>query len=495
MEEIGGAGMVKAAAKSAQHKEHLGSRSIGVRLSEVVGAGLRLEASAYALEARRAVAELHACPHQMKPLLGSLGFCQRAHNGTRFPRIYVGEAKGVPFLSSSDIIGLRPERGNFISRKHTPKLELLVIEPWMVLVSRSGTIGNVALAGPRMAGWALSEDAIRIIAPDAETAGYITAFLRSHWGRDQLRGLTYGSVIQHIEAHHLTSVEVPDLPALRRTEIGRAFVGAVLKRDEANDKLDEAGVRFCQALGLPPLPVQQGGPIVSAVRASEWSGRLEASYHNPNARWLERHLRAIGLPVLPLHSERLTTAVRAVTKFRKRVYVPHGGIPLLSSKQLFQIDPIEQKGLARGAHESDMEEIALATNMVAITCSGTVGRVQIIPEYMNGWAANQHALRITAVDSETAGYLYAWLSTPYGQALLSRYSYGSVIVEIDRFMAGEIPVPVLPADERKHIGRLVLAANRLRDEAWRMEQTALAALRKEISGDAASVRPKVAGRT
>jgi type I restriction enzyme S subunit len=431
------------------------------------------------------VAELHACPHQTRPLLGPEGFCQQAHNGTRFPRIYVGEAKGVPFLSSSDIIGLRPERGNFISREHTPKLEQLIVEPWMILVSRSGTIGNVALAGPRMAGWALSEDAIRIIAPDTDTAGYITAFLRSDWGRDQLRGLTYGSVIQHIEAHHLTSVEVPDLPLAWRVSIGRAFVNAVLKRDEANEKLDEAGVRFCKALGLPPLPIQRGGPIVSTVRASEWSGRLDASYHNPNARWLEHHLERSGLPVVRLRSERLTTAIRAVTKFRKRVYVPHGGIPLLSSKQLFQIDPIEQKGLARGAHESDLEEIALATNMVAITCSGTVGRVQIIPEYMNGWAANQHALRIISVDSETAGYLYAWLSTPYGQALLSRYSYGSVIVEIDRFMAGEIPVPLLPFDERKRIAELVLAANHLRDEAWRLEQTALATLRREVSRDVA----------
>ena len=81
--------------------------------------------------------------------------CQEAHNGTRFARVYVGEVNGIRFLSSSDIIGLRPERGNYLSRKHTPKLNLLTIQPWMVLVSRSGTIGNVSLASPRMAGWAL----------------------------------------------------------------------------------------------------------------------------------------------------------------------------------------------------------------------------------------------------------------------------------------------------------------------------------------------------
>ena len=216
--------MVNVVAPTGRRKEHLASRSVGVCLSEVASASLRLEASAYALEARQAVAELRACSHPLKALLGETGMCQEAHNGTRFARVYVGEVNGIRFLSSSDIIGLRPERGNYLSRKHTPKLNLLTIQPWMVLVSRSGTIGNVSLASPRMAGWALSEDVIRITAPDRDTAGFVCAFLRSHWGRNQLRGLTYGSVIQHIETHHLGLVWIPDLPVIRRIAIDRKSV-------------------------------------------------------------------------------------------------------------------------------------------------------------------------------------------------------------------------------------------------------------------------------
>lgn len=473
--------MVNVVARAVSRKEHLASRSVGVRLSEVASASLRLEASAYALEARQAVAELHACPHSLKALLGEAGICQEAHNGTRFPRVYVGEANGVPFLSSSDIIGLRPERGNYLSRKHTPKLDRLTIQPWMVLVSRSGTIGNVSLASPRMAGWALSEHAIRISAPDRDTAGYVAAFLRSQWGRAQLTGMTYGSVVQHIEPEHLPRVLIPDLPAIRRIAIGRAFVDAALKRDEANNKLDEANVLLCASLKLPPLPGPGKGPITSTVRAADWGTRLDASFHNPTARWVEKHLHASGLPVLSLSDKRLTKGINAVTKFRKRVYVPKGGIPLLSSKQLFQVDPIEMKGLARGAHTDDLEEIALVPNTIAITCSGTIGRVQIIPAYMKGWAANQHALRVIASCDLYAGFLYAWLSSPYGQALISRYSYGSVIVEIDRFMVGEIPVPILPDATRNAIATLVLEANRLRDVAWTLEQDALKALRSEIA--------------
>lgn len=68
----------------------------------------------------------------------------------------------------------------------------------------------------------------------------------------------------------------------------------------------------------------------------------------------------------------------------------------------------------------------------------------------------------------------------YGQALIKRFTCGSVIVHIDRFMVAEIPVPILPDAERKAIAALVLDANRLRDEAWQLEQGALQLLRSEI---------------
>lgn len=472
--------MVNVVARAVPRKEHLASRSVGVRLSEVASASLRLEASAYALEARQAVAELHACPYPLKALVGESGMCPKANNAFRFARIYVGPDRGIPFLSSSDIIGLRPERGNYLSLK-TPRLEALKVQPWEVLVSCSGTIGNVSLASPRMSEWAVSQHVIRITAADRDTAGYVAAFLRSSWGRPQLAGMTYGSVVQHIEPAHLRRVWIPDLPVIRRIAIGRAFVDAALKRDEANNKLDEADALLCASLKLPPLPAPKKGPVVSTVLAANWGTRLDASFHNPIARWVERQLHASGFPVVPLSDSRLTKAINGVTKFRTRVYVAQGGIPLLSSKQLFQVDPIEIKRLAKGAHECDLEEICLSENMIAITRSGTIGRVQIVPKYMHGWANSEHTIRAIPSSEKYAGYLYAWLSSAYGQALIARYSYGSVIVEIDRFMVGEIPVPMLPDAKRNAIANLVLDANRLRDEAWTLEQDMLKMLRAELA--------------
>ena len=109
---------------------------------------------------------------------------------------------------------------------------------------------------------------------------------------------------------------------------------------------------------------------------------------------------------------------------------------------------------------------------------------RLLPHDVEGSIAHARMLGrqgIIPTDDEQAGYLYAWLSSDYGQALITRYSYGSVILEFDRFMAGEVSVPLLPDSKRKAIAALVLNANHLRDEAWNLEQGALKALRDEIA--------------
>jgi len=80
---------------------------------------------------------------QLVSLYGEEGLCQEAHNAFRFKRIYVNPEYGVPFLSSSEIISLRPRLENYLSLKHTKNLSKLLIHKWDILISCSGTIGNV----------------------------------------------------------------------------------------------------------------------------------------------------------------------------------------------------------------------------------------------------------------------------------------------------------------------------------------------------------------
>lgn len=458
--------------------------STTIKLSEILNAGVRLEASAFSIEAHNAVTALGNSGLQLIPLYGEGGLCHEAHNAFRFKRIYVKPEKGIPFLSSSDIISLRPETDRYLSPKYTKKLDTLAVQKWDVLISRSGTIGNVALANGAFTGKAVSEDVIRLSANDPDVAGFIAAFLRSRYGRPQLTQATYGSVIVHIELEHLKRVQIPDLPPIRRILIGQLMCKAGELRDEANQLLDEADRLLHERLNLPYLKdIAPSGnaSAIAKVKASQLMGRLEGSFHDPVAIAAEKQLSELSVQITKVGDSRVTKEIRPITKFRKRTYVEKGGIPLLSSKQIFQIDPVDVKRLAKGAHTKDLPEIQLEENMIAVTRSGTIGRVQIIPAYMSKWTASEHATRFLASESMNAGYLYAWLASDYGYCLITRNSYGSVILEVDKEMFSSVLIPLPESGIRDEIGNLVLKANQLRDEAWRNEQDAITRLESWIA--------------
>ena len=457
--------------------------STTIKFSEVLDAGDRLEASAFSIEARNAATALENSGLQLIPLYGEEGLCQEAHNAFRFKRIYVGSEHGEPFLTSSEIISFYPRFAGYLSRKQTRNLDRLFIKKWDVLISCSGTIGNIGLATDTFAGRALSQDTIRLRANDSDIAGYIAAFLRSRYGRPQIAKVTYGSVIPHIEPDHLKHILIPDLPPIRRIAIGRLMCKAGELRDEANRLLDEADRLLHERLNLPYLksiaPTGNASAIAK-IKASQLMGRLEGSFHDPVAIAAEKQLAELSVEVTTVGDSQVTREVRAITKFRQRVYVEKG-VPLLNSKQLFQIDPIGLKFLAKGAHLEDLPEIALEEEMIAVTCSGTIGRVQIIPKYMEGWTSSQDAIRVISSREMNSGYLYAWLSSDYGECLVKRQTYGSVIVHIDREMLSSVLIPLPEPKIRDEIGNLVLKANQLRDEAWCNEQDAITRLESWIA--------------
>lgn len=458
--------------------------STTIKLSEVLAAGVRLEASAFSIEAHNAVTALTNSDLPLIPLYGKEGLCQGGYYPHRFKRVYVSPEKGVPFLSSSEIISLRPKTNNFVSKNYTLKLDRLLPEKWDVLISRSGTIGNIGLATETFIGNALSEHVIRLQANEPETAGYVAAFLRSRYGRPQLIQGTFGSVVDQIEPEHLERVLIPDLPPIRRIEIGRLMCQAGELRDEANHLLDEADRLLHERLNLPYLKdiaLRGSASFTTTIKASQLMGRLEASFHNPEAIAAEKQLAQLPVEITKIGDQRITKEVRAITKFRERTYVDKGGIPMLSSKQIFQVDPIDVKRLAKGAHTKDLPEIQLEENMIAVTRSGTIGKVQIIPKYMAAWTASEDATRILASDDINAGYLYAWLASDYGYCLMTRCSYGSVILEVDKEMLASVHIPLPEPAIRNEIGDLVLKANQLRDQAWRSEQEAISKLEKLIS--------------
>ena len=153
----------------------------------------------------------------------------------RFKRVYVEERYGIPFFGGHSIGELDPSDKKYLSlSQHDKKIKAeLTIREGMVLITCSGTIGNVALVPKHWDKWAMTHDIIRLV-PNKELTGYVYVWLQSEYASKLIKANSYGSVVTHIEKEHLATVPIP---LLKDMEIQKQINDLAL---EANQKRYEA---------------------------------------------------------------------------------------------------------------------------------------------------------------------------------------------------------------------------------------------------------------
>lgn len=148
----------------------------------------------------------------------SLGdVCSRISRPDIFKRYYV--KNGITFLGGADIFLATPDSDKRLSRAKTNNIDALIIKEGMILLPRSGTIGNVAWAHAGHAQKLASEDVIRLLPNDILKAGYVYAFLASKYGKKLIQRYIFGSVIQHVEPPHLKLIPVPVIDDVTMNDI------------------------------------------------------------------------------------------------------------------------------------------------------------------------------------------------------------------------------------------------------------------------------------
>ena len=262
-------------------------------------------------------------------------------------------------------------------------------------------------------------------------------------------------------------------------------------RDESNNLTDQAQNLIAKALRFPELELLKNRSkrfdknvdlLNYSVSLTDLNHRLDASYHVPLVDTVEKHLQTHAHKTTKLNDARICQSIILPGRFR-RVYVEEGkGRVFIGGKQIYDLDPSNKKYLSLSHHRKRIEdELTLRENMTLISCSGTIGKVNIVPNHWDGWTANQHIIRLEPSSEEIAGYLYAWLASVYAYPLIVRFCYGAVIDEINDKQVSQITVPLLrDCNIQKLINDKVLEANQKRTIAYRLEKKALKILDSKV---------------
>ncbi len=457
-----------------------------VALSEVMKKGKRLEASVFDVEAKRARQRIEHGRYPVKMIGGDNGITTSYVCG-RFKRIWV-ETSDLPIFQPSSITDVYPSPDGYISHKTRTNIEELRVHTGQILMTCSGTIGKLSYVSKTLENKIFSHDLLRINCKETADAGYVYAYLKSAIGNKILLTNQYGAVITHIEPEHLATVPIPVAPEKIKKRINDLIVSSYQLRDESNDLIDEATALLKKELHFPAIEEfdvsfykKNANVDTFNVRLSNMAERVDASYHVPIVDSIIKHMKQYAAEVTTVGDKRISKTILLPPRFA-RVYVEEGyGRVLIGGKQIFELDPSVKKYLSRTKHNKLMAQLEVNQNTILITRSGTIGKVVLVPKHWEHWVPSDHIIRIVPAKEEIAGYLSVFLSSEYGYRLIARYTYGSVVDEIDDIHVGCIPFPLLKDAKNQHqINELALLANKKRFEAYKREQQALQIMDREV---------------
>lgn len=457
-----------------------------VSLSEVVERDKRLEASTFNIDRKHALQQLEQCNYNLVTLSSEEGGLKDCFYGPRSKRNYLSKTDemSIGFLGSAEMLDINPNPVKFVSPDN-PMVENLSLNIGTILVSRSGTIGNVTLVNETLKKFLVSEHAIRVIVE--RYPGFVYTYLKTETAQNLLHAEKFGSVILEIEPDSLKNMLIPDPPMMLKKKIHDLVIESYKNRDDSNRLINEATKLLIDELELPPIEEMHkeassysDGINSFSTKLSNLNGRLEGSYHVPIADVIEEYISQKA-GIVQLNNEKITEKIILPGRF-KRVYVTKGnGKIFLGGKEIGQLDPANKKYLSLSHHSDRIKnELLLKKNMVLVTCSGTIGKVSIVPQHWENWAVNQHVLRVIN-KTPYYGLVYAWLNSEYGKALILRQVYGSVVDEITDKQIGEVIVPLFKDESIiRTITKLIDKANDLRYQAYKQEQKAIDIMNKGV---------------
>ena len=433
-------------------------------------AGLRFDASFHLSEGLVVKRQIASSPYEM---LTIKDVSSDIFYGNRAKRVYVSKREhGIPFLSSSDILQADLENVKLASKKYTPCIEQMTLKRGWTLISRSGTIGNCAFANAKHAQKLASEHVIRLVPNNILRGGLVYAYLASNHGHSLLTQGTFGAVIQHIEPNFIASLPIPKFPDEFQKEVDDLIQESAQLREEAAEALKKAHDFIEEKFDVASEKKSSRVSIQSII--SSHNKRFEAFYHTSSNRSVYDYITS--------NFEYKTLGELTSNIFRpgifKREYVANG-VTFLGGADILMAIPDSDKKLSFRQVEK-MPELKVKKNWILVTCGGTIGNTVLIDAQLEKCVISQHVMRVVPKDDILKGYLFAVLSSKIGKDLITMFTTGSVIPQIEAHHLELVPVPLLDKGLMEQIDGLVSSYVTKIEESKQKEIAAVNMVETEI---------------
>jgi len=392
---------------------------------------------------------------------------------------------GIPFIRG---VNMKNGRVNFSDMLYiSPQANTLLwkseVKQGMVLLSMSGTIGDVAIA---TSNWPYpvnsNQDIAKIDTSGAVNPFALYAYLLSRYGQDYLHREARGSVQQHVFLSQIEQLEVPKFS----DEFAQA-TQYVIEISEQLSLLAEREIRAAEDALLTALGLDAWTPpeALSYVRQSSQAfaaGRLDAEHFQPRFAALAALISAKG------NCERLGDKLLFNARGRQPEYADVG-LPVINSKHVLRNEVRYDDDNRRAVFGDDSLLIQSGDVLINGTGVGTIGRAAA---YLHEASAlpDNHVTILRPNSKLDPVYLAVFLNSLAGQLQVDQRLRGSSgQIELYPTDIAEFQVWVAPKALQLDIRRLVEQSYAHRERATRLLDAAKRAAEIAIEdGEPAALR-------
>lgn len=380
-------------------------------------------------------------------------------------------ANSVQYFQSSDVPNAEERSSVYIFKGQANALNLLVQEG-DILVTGFGSIGNTKIVSRLQDGVCYANNVCRVRVSDAVERNVVYAFLSSKYGYAQLNKHASGSVVRYIEAPGIKKVLIPSFEQSFCEHISKLISESVKLRVEAIDAL-EASHKIIET-NIRDLTDSQRNAVSIRSIINSHNKRFEGSYYISHNRQLYDHiLLCFECTLLKDYTEKI---------FRpgifKRNYVENG-VTFLGGADIMLAIPSSDKKLSYRQVEK-MPELKVNKGWILATCGGTIGNTIYVDDQIAKCVISQHVMRIVPKEDFSKEYLFAFLSSSIGHDLISMFTYGAVIPQVEPHHLELIPIPKIEHTNEKVIEDLVNDYNYKLDKSKALELEAIRLVEVEI---------------
>ena len=372
------------------------------------------------------------------------------------------QEEGIPFLrclnikkglvNFNDVLYISEEANQLLSKSE--------VQPEMVLLTMSGSVGNATVALPEWEYPINSNQDIAKITVGAEFSPYyVAAFLGCSFGQLQMDRLPVGSVQQHIFLWMIGEIVLPKLSDGFQLAVEEMMKKAYSEAASEKSLYAQAETLLLRALGLEnwQAPVTNNYTVRSG---SVWdAARLDAEHFHPQFQAM--------LDQATLHAKRC----RVVSDFAsfcdrgtQPIYFEDGTLAVVNSKHILEsgldYDNFERTAASYWNERDFIDARIERGDILTYTTGANIGRTAVYLSDEGALASNH--VNLTRIEDENPVYVAVVLNSMIGRMQTRRACTGSAQVElypsdirqfIVPFVAPEIESEIVRCVEESHVAK------------------------------------------